>query len=69
MVICALGGLLLFVPAGVPGLVFARLVVGFGDGWVFTAGVTWVVDLAPPARRDGLTTGGVTSSQLSPSHL
>ncbi len=51
LAICILGGLLLFVPAGVPGLIVARLVVGFGDGWVFTAGVTWAVDLAPPARR------------------
>jgi MFS family permease len=51
MLICALGGALLFVRLGVPGLLAARLVVGFGDGWVFTAGVTWIVDLAPPARR------------------
>lgn len=27
------------------------MVVGLGDGWVFTAGVTWSVDLAPEARR------------------
>ncbi len=51
MAICVAGGALLFLPLGVPGLVLARLVVGFGDGWVFTAGVTWIVDLAPPARR------------------
>jgi len=51
MLICALGGALLFLPSGVPGLLLARLVVGFGDGWVFTAGVTWIVDLSPSARR------------------
>ena len=42
---------MLFLPLGVLGLIFARLVVGFGDGWVFTAGVTWIVDLAPEERR------------------
>ena len=47
MAICVVAGLLLFVPFGVPGLIFARLVVGLGDGWVFTAGVTWIVDLSP----------------------
>lgn len=51
MLVCVLGGALLFLPFGVPGLLLARLVVGFGDGWVFTAGVTWIVDLAPAARR------------------
>jgi predicted MFS family arabinose efflux permease len=29
----------------------ARLVLGAGEGSVFTAGATWVVDLAPPGRR------------------
>lgn len=42
---------LLLVPGGVPWLVFARLVVGVGDGWLFTAAVTWVIDLAPEDRR------------------
>lgn len=51
MTICIGAGLLLFLPLGVPGLVLARLVVGLGDGWVFTAGVTWIVDLAPVDRR------------------
>ena len=51
LAICVLAGLLLFVPFGVPGLIVARLVVGLGDGWVFTAGVTWIVDLAPEERR------------------
>ena len=51
MAICVVAGLLLFVPFGVAGLIFARLVVGLGDGWVFTAGVTWIVDLSPEERR------------------
>jgi MFS family permease len=49
--LAALGGLLYLVPAGLPGLIFARLVLGAGEGSVFTAGATWVVDLAPPGRR------------------
>jgi MFS family permease len=48
---CAAAGLLYMLPFGVPGLVFARLVLGVGDGWVFTAGATWIVDLAPENRR------------------
>lgn len=51
LTICAVAGSMLFLPLGVAGLIFARLVIGFGDGWVFTAGVTWVVDLAPEDRR------------------
>jgi MFS family permease len=47
----ALGGALLFVRAGVPGLVVARLVVGIGEALVFTAGSVWSIDLAPGARR------------------
>ena len=39
LVICAVAGAMLFLPLGVAGLIFARLVVGFGDGWVFTSGV------------------------------
>ena len=34
-----------------PGLLVARLVLGAGEGAVFTAGATWVVDIAPVARR------------------
>ena len=47
----ALGGALLFVEAGVPGLVLARLIVGIGEGTVYTAVAAWVVDLAPADRR------------------
>ena len=44
-------GLLYLVPGGLPTLLLARLVLGAGEGMVFTAGATWVVDLAPPGRR------------------
>jgi len=49
--LASLAGLLYFLPWGVPGLIFARLVLGAGEGTVFTAGATWVVDLAPRERR------------------
>src|SRR3954451_10381142 len=47
----ATGGAMYFLPLGVPGLILARFVLGVGDGWVFTAGATWIVDLAPLHRR------------------
>ncbi len=47
----ALAGILYFVPAGVPGLIVARLFLGAGEGAVYTAGAAWVVDMTPPARR------------------
>lgn len=50
----AMAGILYFVPAGVPGLIVARLFLGAGEGMVFTAGSAWVVDLAPPERRGRL---------------
>ncbi len=51
LLLMSVSGALLLVPGGVAWLVFARLVVGVGDGWLFTAAVTWVVDLAPADRR------------------
>lgn len=51
LLLMATSSALLLVPGGVPWLVFARLVVGVGDGWLFTAAVTWVIDLAPEDRR------------------
>jgi MFS family permease len=50
----AIAGLLYFVPAGVTGLIVARLFLGAGEGMVYTAGSAWVVDLAPPERRGRL---------------
>ncbi len=50
-ILVALGGFMYLLPLGVPGLVGARLVLGAGEGTVFTAGSAWIVDLAPVARR------------------
>ncbi|HWM54018.1 MAG TPA: MFS transporter [Solirubrobacterales bacterium] len=47
----AVSGFLYLLPLGIPGLIFARLVLGAGEGTVFTAGSAWIVDLAPPGRR------------------
>ena len=48
--LAGVAGFLYFVPS-VPGLIGARLLLGIGDGCLFTAGATWTVDLAPPERR------------------
>ena len=50
-VLVAIGGFLYLLPFGVAGLICARLVLGAGEGSVFTAGSAWIVDLAPPERR------------------
>lgn len=47
----ALAGALHFAAVSVPVLVFARLVLGVGEGLAFTAGSAWIVDLAPVERR------------------
>ena len=47
----SIAGFLYLLPLGVPGLIAARLVLGAGEGAVFTAGSAWIVDLAPPERR------------------
>jgi MFS family permease len=52
----ALGGVLYLLADSVPTLIVARLVVGSGEGAVYTAGATWAVDLAPENRR-GLALG------------
>jgi len=52
----ALGGALYLLASSVAGLVAARLVVGMGEGAVYTAGATWAVDLAPEDRQ-GLALG------------
>ncbi|HEX5852216.1 MAG TPA: MFS transporter [Solirubrobacteraceae bacterium] len=52
----ALGGLLYILASSVITLVLARLMVGAGEGAVYTAGATWAVDLAP-VRRRGLALG------------
>ena len=50
-VLVALSGLLYLPSAGIAGLIVARLVVGAGEGAVYTAGSAWIVDLAPEERR------------------
>jgi len=47
----AAAGFLYLVPAGIGGLIVARLVLGAGEGAVFTAGSAWIIDIAPPERR------------------
>jgi MFS family permease len=47
----AVSGFLYLLPLGVPGLIAARLLLGAGEGAVFTAGSAWIVDIAPPGRR------------------
>ncbi|HEX6229733.1 MAG TPA: MFS transporter [Solirubrobacterales bacterium] len=49
--VVAASGFLYMLPLGVPGLVGARLLLGAGEGTVFTAGSAWIVDIAPPQRR------------------
>ena len=49
--LAAIAGALYFVPAGIPGLIVARFVLGAGEGTVFTAGSAWNVDMAPEERR------------------
>jgi MFS family permease len=46
-----LSGLLYLPHLGIPGLIFARLVLGAGEGALYTAGSAWIVDLAPEERR------------------
>jgi MFS family permease len=52
----AAGGALYLLASSVAGLVGARLVVGMGEGAVYTAGASWAVDLAPEDRQ-GLALG------------
>lgn len=47
----SLSGLLYLPSLGIAGLIFARLVLGAGEGGVYTAGSAWIVDLAPEERR------------------
>ncbi len=46
-----LSGLLYLPSLGLAGLIVARLVLGVGEGSVYTAGSAWIIDLAPAARR------------------
>jgi MFS family permease len=50
-VLVALSGLLYLPSLGIAGLIVARLILGAGEGAVYTAGSAWIVDLAPEERR------------------
>jgi MFS family permease len=52
--ITAAAGLIYLLPLDLPGLVLARLVLGIGEGWLYTAAASWVVDMTPPERRGGV---------------
>lgn len=47
----SLSGLLNLPSLGIAGLIVARLVLGIGEGTLYTAGSAWIVDMAPIARR------------------
>jgi MFS family permease len=47
----AVSGLLNLPSLGLGGLIAARLVLGVGEGSLYTAGSAWIVDMAPVARR------------------
>jgi MFS family permease len=47
----SLSGLLYLPHLGIPGLLVARLVLGAGEGALYTAGSAWIVDMAPIERR------------------
>lgn len=47
----AVGGALYLPPLGLGGLIAARLVLGIGEGWLYTSAASWVVDVTPEARR------------------
>jgi MFS family permease len=47
----AVSGLLYLPSLGLAGLIVARLILGAGEGALYTAGSAWIVDMAPLARR------------------
>jgi MFS family permease len=47
----SLSGLLTLPHLGIAGLIAARLVLGVGEGTLYTAGSAWIVDMAPIPRR------------------
>lgn len=50
----AIGGVVYFLPTGLPGLIANRLLLGVGEASLFTAGAVWTVSLAPHNRRGQL---------------
>ena len=53
-VLMGLAGFMYFIPAGIPGLIAARLVLGAGEAMVYAGGAAWVFDLAPTERQGRL---------------
>jgi MFS family permease len=49
--ILAASGLLYLPSLGIAGLIVARLALGAGEGALYTAGASWIVDISPVARR------------------
>jgi MFS family permease len=49
--LATVAGAMLFVPAGIAGLLISRFFLGAGEGTVFTAGSAWNIDMAPEDRR------------------
>jgi len=47
----AIAGCLYLLPLDISGLILARLVLGVGEGWLYTAAAAWVVDVTPEERR------------------
>ena len=47
-------GFLYLAPLGLAGLIVARLILGVGEGTLYTSTSAWIVDLSPPARRGRL---------------
>jgi MFS family permease len=50
-ILLGVSGLLYLPHLGIAGLIAARLLLGVGEGAVYTAGSAWIVDLSPAARR------------------
>lgn len=50
-VLLAVSGAFNLASLGLAGLIVARLVLGAGEGALYTAGSAWIVDIAPLARR------------------
>jgi len=49
--VSAVAGAVLFLPAGLVAVLGSRLLLGAGEGAVFTGGSAWVADIAPERKR------------------
>ncbi len=49
--VLSVSGLLYLPSLGIAGLIVARLALGAGEGALYTAGASWIVDISPTARR------------------